>query len=67
MKSLYKSENLQSQAQIYPRIAAELSGQVSDISNWQKGQVLHKVLLDQSHEIAKKLESVGVNHMSNKI
>ena len=60
MNSLYKSKNLQLQAESYPKIAAQLSGQMSDFENWQKGQAFHSKLLEQSHQIADKLESVGV-------
>ena len=41
-------------------MAAELSGAVGDIDAWTKGQDLHKKLVEQSHEIAEKLESAGI-------
>lgn len=44
----------------YPRMAAELSGDVGDIEQWEKGQAHHNTLVKQSHDIAEKLESVGI-------
>ena len=48
------------QATYYPRIASELSGEVGDIDKWEKGQAYHKRLTEQSHDIADKLESQGI-------
>jgi hypothetical protein len=55
------SKSLNFQASIYPKIASELSGQIGNFDNWQKGQAYHVKLLDQSYEIADKLESVGIS------
>ena len=48
------------QATSYPQLAAELSGDVGDIDKWEEGQSQHAHLIKQSHEIAEKLESVGI-------
>ena len=48
------------QATYYPRLASELSGEVGDIDKWEKGQAYHKRLTEQSHDIADKLESQGI-------
>ena len=48
------------QATSYPQLAAELSGDVGDIEKWEEGQSQHAHLIKQSHEIAEKLESVGI-------
>ena len=44
----------------YPRIASELSGKVGDLDKWEKGQAFNQKLLEQSHDIAEKLESEGI-------
>ena len=41
-------------------MAAELSGDVGDIEQWEKGQSLHNKLIEQSHGIAEKLESQNI-------
>ena len=43
----------------YPKIASELSGVSLDIEQWEKGRSMSDKLLQQSHDIAKKMESVG--------
>ena len=54
------NENHSYQVTSYPRLASELSGEVGDIDLWEKGQSFHKRLLEQSHDIAAKLESQGI-------
>ena len=43
----------------YPKLASELSGVSLDIDQWEKGREMSVKLLQQSHDIAKKMESVG--------
>ena len=43
----------------YPKLASELSGVSLDIEQWEKGRAMSDKLLQQSHDIAKKMESVG--------
>lgn len=43
----------------YPKLASELSGVSLDIDQWEKGRQMSDKLLQQSHDIAKKMESVG--------
>jgi hypothetical protein len=43
----------------YPRIASELSGAALDIDQWEKGRGLSEKLLQQSHDIAEKMEDEG--------
>lgn len=51
---------VQKQATYYPELAAELSGQLGDTEKWEKGRTQYQQLLEQSHDIAEKLESVGI-------
>ena len=43
----------------YPKIASELSGQSIDLDKWNKNSAQRNLLLEQSHNIARKLEDEG--------
>ena len=45
----------------YARIASEESNRILNLENWEKGQALNEQLKEQSHEIARKLETVKLN------
>ena len=50
----------------YAHIASELSGQSVDIDQWEKGRAMSERLIQQSHDIAKKMESVGFSAYDHK-
>ena len=50
------ADTVKNQVGNYPRIAAELSGQIVDVDKWERGQAQNAKLLEQSHTIAKKMD-----------
>ena len=49
------------QAHSYPRIAAELSGDLQDLELWQKSQKQRAILNAQTHAICEQLEEHGIS------
>lgn len=47
----------QKRVEHYPKLASELQGVCLDIDQWQKGQNFNSKLIEQSHNIAEKLET----------
>jgi len=58
MKSTNNFSNYQA---TYARTAGDLCGEFMDYDKWQTGQEQRKYLLEQTHHIAKQLESEGIN------
>ena len=59
------SDTVKKQVGSYPRFAAEFSGKVQDIDNWEKGRGSYENLRRQSIDIADKMESVGFKAYDN--